>query len=89
MCCGSAGEALAAAGSAGDPWITALPGAYSAGQAGYILGTNLDATVGSRATQASVDAVDTVVDAIQAKTDNLPASPAAIATRVVVSRRRL
>lgn len=35
---GSTGEALSAAGGAGDPWITALPGAYSAGQAGYIVG---------------------------------------------------
>jgi hypothetical protein len=35
---GSTGEALTASGGAGDPWITALPGAYSAGQAGYIVG---------------------------------------------------
>ncbi len=35
---GSTGAALNAAGGAGDPWITALPGAYAAGQAGYILG---------------------------------------------------
>lgn len=78
---GSTGEALAAAGAAGDPWITALPGSYSAGQAGYILGTNLNATVSSRATQTSVDTVDDFLDteiaAIKAKTDNLPASPAA------------
>lgn len=45
---GSTAEALAAAGSAGDPWSTALPGAYSAGTAGYIIGTNLNATVSSR-----------------------------------------
>jgi hypothetical protein len=36
--CGSTGEALTAAGGAGDPWITALPGAYGVGQAGYIVG---------------------------------------------------
>lgn len=42
---GSTGEALAAAGAAGDPWITALPGSYSVGQAGYIVGTCLDAAV--------------------------------------------
>lgn len=47
---GSTGEALNAAGSAGDPWTTSLPGAYSAGQAGYIIGTNLNATVSSRST---------------------------------------
>jgi hypothetical protein len=34
---GSTGEALAAAGSAGDPWITTLPGTYSSTQAGGIL----------------------------------------------------
>lgn len=79
---GSTGEALAAAGGAGDPWITALPGSYSAGQAGYIVGTNLNATVSSRATQTSVDTVDDFLDteiaAIKAKTDNLPAAPAAV-----------
>lgn len=42
---GSTAEALGAAGAAGDPWITPLPGSYSAGQAGYIVGTNLDAPV--------------------------------------------
>lgn len=35
---GSTGEQLAAAGAAGDPWDTALPGAYPAGDAGHILG---------------------------------------------------
>jgi hypothetical protein len=77
---GSTGEALSAAGGAGDPWITALPGAYSAGQAGYIVGTNINATVSSRATQTSVDTIDDFLDteiaAIKAKTDNLPADPA-------------
>lgn len=111
---GSTGEALGAAGAAGDPWITALPGAYSAGQAGYILGTNLNATVSSRLASAGYTApldaaatrsavgmasanldtqigtlatasnlavvagyLDTEIAAIKAKTDNLPASPAA------------
>lgn len=64
---GSTGNALNAAGSAGDPWSTALPGAYGAGSAGYIVGNNLNAPVGT---------VDTVVDAIKAKTDNLPSDPA-------------
>jgi len=45
---GSTGFALNAAGSAGDPWSTALPGAYAAGTAGYIVGTTLDALVSSR-----------------------------------------
>jgi hypothetical protein len=43
---GSTGAALNAAGGAGDPWITALPGAYAAGSAGFIIGTNLNAKVG-------------------------------------------
>ena len=58
---------LDAAGSAGDPWSTALPGAYGAGTAGKIVGDNLNAPVGT---------VDTVVDAIKAVTDNLPDSGA-------------
>jgi hypothetical protein len=59
---GSTGEALNAAGGAGDPWITTLPGSYTAGQAGYILGTNLDAAVSTRATPAQVNAeVDTAL----------------------------
>lgn len=47
---GSTGKALTDAQAAGDPWATALPGAYSDGSAGHILGTNLDATVSSRST---------------------------------------
>jgi len=45
---GSTGEALSAAGAAGDPWITALPGSYSAGQAGKIIGDNINGTITSR-----------------------------------------
>lgn len=84
---GSTGAALNAAGGAGDPWSTAIPGAYGAGTAGKILGDNINATISSRATQASVDivddfldtevpailaAVDTEVGAIKAVTDLLP-----------------
>lgn len=39
---GSTGDALNDAGASGDPWNTALPGSYTAGQAGHILGANLD-----------------------------------------------
>lgn len=53
---GSTGAALAAAGGSGDPWSTALPGAYSAGTAGYIIGTNLNATVSSRLATAGYTA---------------------------------
>lgn len=72
---GTTGKALIDAGSAGDPWGTALPGAYGAGTAGKIVGDNLNATVGSRASQTSLDTlddyVDTEVTAIKAKTDSL------------------
>lgn len=50
----SAGEALRSAGSAGDPWATPLPGSYTSGQAGYIVGNNLDATVSSRASATDI-----------------------------------
>ena len=77
---GSTAEALNAAGAAGDPWTTVLPGAYGAGSAGKIIGDNINATISSRATQASVDTVDDFLDtevaAIKAKTDNLPSDPA-------------
>lgn len=77
---GSTGEALNAAGGAGDPWITALPGAYGAGTAGKIVGDNINATISSRASQTSLDTLDDFVDtevaAIKAKTDNLPSDPA-------------
>jgi hypothetical protein len=60
---GTTGAALNAAGSAGDPWTTPVPGAYGAGTAGFIIGGNLDAKV----------------SLVKAKTDNLPAAPAAVA----------
>lgn len=56
---GSTGAALNAAGAAGDPWSTALPGAYGSGTAGKIVGDNINATISSRATQTSVDDVPT------------------------------
>lgn len=42
---GTTGAKLNSAASAGDPWSTALPGAYAAGEAGYIVGNNLDAQI--------------------------------------------
>ncbi|MBP6786276.1 MAG: hypothetical protein KA170_01705 [Candidatus Promineofilum sp.] len=45
---GSTGEALDdAGGAATDPWNTTLPGAYSSGTAGWILGSRIDAKVSS------------------------------------------
>jgi hypothetical protein len=75
------GSAPSAAAVAAAVWAEALPGGYGSGQAGKLLGDNLNTTVSSRASQISVDTlagyVDTEVAAIKAKTDNLPASPAA------------
>ena len=71
---GSAGEALAAAGTAGDPWTTALPGAYGAGTAGKIIGDNINAPLAT---------IDTNVDSILVDTGTtLPASIATIDTNV-------
>lgn len=42
---GTIGEKINAAGSAGDPWSTELPGTYDPGQAGYIIGQNIDAQI--------------------------------------------
>lgn len=68
---GSTAEQLAAAGAAGDPWSTALPGAYGDGTAGKIVGTNLNATVSSRASQTTADAIETDTQDIQSR---LPAA---------------
>jgi hypothetical protein len=61
---GSTGEALTASGGAGDPWITALPGAYSAGQAGYIVGTYIDAAISGAATLGDVPTATENADAL-------------------------
>lgn len=80
---GLAGTKLNSASSAGDPWGTSVPGAYGAGTAGFILGTNLNATVSSRASQTSLDTLDDFVDtevaAIKVKTDFLPSATAGAA----------
>jgi hypothetical protein len=59
---GSTGAALAAAGSAGDPWATQLPGSYGSGTAGYILGNRLDVAVSTRSTLTAAQAADAVWD---------------------------
>ena len=48
------GSALTVTAIASVVWERALPGAFVAGSAGYILGTNLDTTVGSRLATASI-----------------------------------
>lgn len=45
---GTTGNKLNAAASAGDPWGTTVPGAYSAGTAGYVIGQIKDATDGDK-----------------------------------------
>lgn len=55
---GTTGNALNAAGAAGDPWSTTLPGAYGAGTAGKIIGDNINAPIAT---------VDTVVDNIYSR----------------------
>jgi hypothetical protein len=50
---GTTGNALNAAGSAGDPWSTPLPGSYGAGTAGLLLGTTIP---------NAIDAVDNYID---------------------------
>lgn len=75
---GSTGAALNAAGSAGDPWSTPLPGAYGSGTAGKIVGDTLDASVSSRASQTSVDTVEGIVDSILVDTAEIGAAGAGL-----------
>jgi hypothetical protein len=58
---GSTGNALNAAGAAGDPWSTAIPGAYGAGTAGKIVGDNLNATVSSRSSHTANNVRDAIL----------------------------
>lgn len=55
---GTMGVALENASSAGDPWATSLPGSYTSGQAGFIVGTNVDAKVSTRLPTSSYTAPD-------------------------------
>ena len=64
---GSFGNAMQAAGSAGDPWATVLSG-YASGTAGYTVAHYLDAQV----------------SLVKAKTDNLPATPAAVGSAMTI-----
>lgn len=65
-------------------WDALTSALSTASSIGKLLVDNINATISSRASQASVDTVDTVVDAIQAKTDNLPASPAAVGSAMTL-----
>lgn len=70
---GSTGAALNAAGSAGDPWTTALPGSYTAGQAGYIVGHNLNAAITSLGSPQQVGTKYAVTLNSSDVTGNVPA----------------
>lgn len=64
---GTIGFAINAAGTASDPWSTALPGAYGAGSAGAIIGSNiLDQAAASHNTAntigAKINAAGTAAD---------------------------
>ncbi len=56
-------------GTAVDPWSVSLPGSYSAGSAGAILGTNLNAKVSTRSTYAG-GAVASVTAPVTVGTNN-------------------
>jgi hypothetical protein len=51
---GSTGKAIVDIAAAGDPWETAVPGAYAAGTAGWLIGNYTDVAVSSRQESSSV-----------------------------------
>jgi len=85
---GSAGKALSDAGSAGDPWSTALPGAYGAGTAGHIVGTGIPDIAPGAANglfKAGSNAATSITTALTANvigniTGNLSGSVGSVAT---------
>lgn len=86
---GSTAESLNAAGSAGDPWTTAIPGAYGAGSAGYIVGNRIDAAISSRLASASYSAPPSAATiASQVRTElatELARIDAAVSTRLATA----
>jgi len=69
LAAGSTGAALNAAGSAGDPWTTTLPGAYTGSQAGKILSDILVDT--GTTLQGELDGIQADTEDIQSR---LPAA---------------
>jgi hypothetical protein len=65
LAAGSTGAALNAAGSAGDPWTTTLPGAYSGSQAGKMLADILTDT--GTTLQAELDGIQADTEDIQSR----------------------
>jgi hypothetical protein len=71
LAAGSTGAALNAAGSAGDPWTTTLPGAYTGSQAGKMLadiltdtGTTLQGELDGIQAALATDAVGEIADGV-------------------------
>lgn len=75
---GSTGAALNAAGSAGDPWSTALPGAYGAGTAGKIVGDNITGNAFTRLGAPAGASIAADIAAIEAQTDDIGAAGAGL-----------
>ena len=63
---GTMGNKLNSAASAGDPWSTALPGSYAAGEAGFILGSRV-------LTEDDINKIADIV--LRRSTANVEASP--------------
>lgn len=68
---GTTGAALNGASSAGDPWGTALPGAYGAGTAGNLVGNNLTGNAYTRLGAPVGASISADIAAVQADTDNV------------------
>jgi hypothetical protein len=73
-------------------WHQTLADVVTASTIGKLIKDYLDAAISTRATDAKMDIVDTVVDgiethvhAIDAKTTNLPASPAAVGSKMDIA----
>jgi len=81
------GYALSAAGVQAI-WDALTSALTTVGSIGKLLVDRIDAAVSSRASQTSLDTLDDYVDtevaAIKAKTDNLPASPAAVGSAMTL-----
>lgn len=74
---GSTAEALGAAGSAGDPWTTALPGSYTGTQAGALL-SNVETRLGTPSNLGGGATVAQNLFDIEAQTDDIGAAGAGL-----------
>lgn len=68
---GSTGAALNAAGSAGDPWTTTLPGSYTGSQAGKMLSDIITDTNELQGDWVNAGRLDAILDTIAADVVNL------------------